>query len=500
MLNLDYNTIKAEAIIRLNPVQTAVSAKIVAKDEIEKIITAYAEAVINNYNVAGSYLAFSGKVNYKLLALLTDGQVIGLAYNADFSDKVLLPTGSVQPQAYFDCVVLNNDFELSGSTVALTTLIDTSTNMIVAKQHQCLTASDNACVKKNSIDLCNDTTIKKLNATITSEVELPSSVTKMLCAESYINITDSFIDEAVLTIVGETTLNLTYLTKDNELTSSLVSSPFTQEVDVDIDAKDSLISCVKIKGSKIHLDIVEEDDNNALTAEIQAEFVLMSNKVVQQEVIEDIYSKSHQLTIDKEQIVNTIIQGRYDYDFVVNEEVDLPEGNSRIISLINCRVDIVKLSSLEGEIVFDGILQGCLLYKGEKVGGANFELPFTKSVADTNLSSQVNLSCCANVVNIKYNASRKLAIEAIIKAEVVATQDKTQNIICKVEEGEEITISQHAFEVCLAKKGDSLWNTAKNLNMTEQEIAETNPDLEFPLKEDQQVVIYHQIKAINKAL
>ena len=53
--------------------------------------------------------------------------------------------------------------------------------------------------------------------------------------------------------------------------------------------------------------------------------------------------------------------------------------------------------------------------------------------------------------------------------------------------------AQSAIEVCIAKKGDTLWNLAKNLHLSEEELVATNPLLTNPLEEDTRVVVFNRI-------
>ena len=40
--------------------------------------------------------------------------------------------------------------------------------------------------------------------------------------------------------------------------------------------------------------------------------------------------------------------------------------------------------------------------------------------------------------------------------------------------------------------GDELWDVSKRLACTEDEVTRLNPDLEFPLKGDERIIIYRQ--------
>ena len=49
-----------------------------------------------------------------------------------------------------------------------------------------------------------------------------------------------------------------------------------------------------------------------------------------------------------------------------------------------------------------------------------------------------------------------------------------------------------AINICIAKKGDDVWDVAKKLGFDEQEILQFNPDVRFPLELDDRIIVYRQ--------
>ena len=66
------------------------------------------------------------------------------------------------------------------------------------------------------------------------------------------------------------------------------------------------------------------------------------------------------------------------------------------------------------------------------------------------------------------------------------------NLKCKT--GESLENNFGAIEVSLAFAGDNIWDVAKNLNMSLEELKILNPNLTDPLEYDQKLLVYHGIK------
>ena len=65
-------------------------------------------------------------------------------------------------------------------------------------------------------------------------------------------------------------------------------------------------------------------------------------------------------------------------------------------------------------------------------------------------------------------------------------------LVASAEAGEAVTESDSAISVYIPRAGDGLWELAKRLNKSPEEVTASNPDLEFPIREGQRVIIYRK--------
>ena len=86
-----------------------------------------------------------------------------------------------------------------------------------------------------------------------------------------------------------------------------------------------------------------------------------------------------------------------------------------------------------------------------------------------------------------------LALSALFSAaESAYTECNRLRIESSAEEGEPVPEKDCAISVYVQRAGDGLWELAKRLNKSPEEVVESNPDLEFPIREGQRVVIYRK--------
>ena len=86
------------------------------------------------------------------------------------------------------------------------------------------------------------------------------------------------------------------------------------------------------------------------------------------------------------------------------------------------------------------------------------------------------------------------SVEVVATVNVSASCFETQMVktLSKAEIGKELP-SRSAIEICMAKKGETLWQLGKSMGVDVDEITAINPELSNPLEKDTKIVLYHKI-------
>ncbi len=493
MLTPEYSPVTTYRLVKLAPVQTALTVNIAAKRDILSVLSVGVEASVINYNAASGEMLISGRVNYRLLVTTEEGPQ-GLSYVADFNEKIASPFIREKAKAYFQCTVMDNDYKVNGSKISLNTLVQTLATVIYANPVECLSSCEGAFVKKQSLPVVTSASLECVTVTLSQQLDTAANIQKVLLAESYVSVTDSFISDNVLTVEGEGAVNLTYLDAEGAVNSQLFSFPFSQETETALtDQQQCLIACAGTKGTKIHIDIVGEEESKELTTELTVEVTLICSEQSEVEVVQDIYSPKNKVVTDYRQLGGTLLQGRYDYDLQIEETVELDAD--RTVGVVNALAEVVSASVAAGGVRAEGIVQGTVLYVKEgALRSTDFQLPFSRLIEDEYLKADSPLTACAVISNVSLKEKAKgVEITVSGKVDVVVTRELAHSVIGSVTEGEALSVSTAGFEVCVGQKGDDLWTTAKKLNMPQEQITALNPDLVFPLEEAKRIVIYNRI-------
>ncbi len=120
--------------------------------------------------------------------------------------------------------------------------------------------------------------------------------------------------------------------------------------------------------------------------------------------------------------------------------------------------------------------------------GIEMSLPFSVPVQAEN--ADIDVIACG--MSARQKEERTIDAEATLKFTLTERLHSSARLIASAEEGEEIPEKDCAISVYVPRAGDGLWELAKRLKKSPEEVVESNPDLEFPIREGQRVVIYRK--------
>ena len=79
-----------------------------------------------------------------------------------------------------------------------------------------------------------------------------------------------------------------------------------------------------------------------------------------------------------------------------------------------------------------------------------------------------------------------------MKIVLVPKRSRSVRPLVSVTEGEPLVLSDSAVSVYIPRAGDGLWELSKSLKKSPEEVSASNPDIEFPIKAGQRVIIYRK--------
>ncbi len=160
-------------------------------------------------------------------------------------------------------------------------------------------------------------------------------------------------------------------------------------------------------------------------------------------------------------------------------------------------LEAVALQRAEGNLAntpegrrLEGVAMATLLVRGAdgERRGVEMSLPF--SVPVTAEDAEVSVLACG--MSARQRQEGEIDAEATLKISLCERRKLSPKLVCKAEAGEPIARSDSAISVYIPRAGDGLWELAKSLKRSPEEVAASNPDTEFPIKEGQRVIVYRK--------
>jgi hypothetical protein len=215
------------------------------------------------------------------------------------------------------------------------------------------------------------------------------------------------------------------------------------------------------------------------------------------EMASDAFSKGCEVLLKKQKdggryLTNTVkCVERINGSAVISPQI---EGEYALQASLLPRAELVCRKSDKGMEAEGAVLAELLLCGADGTKrSATLSLPFVFPVDADGDSFEAEALVCG--LNVRRKKSGETEAEATLKVSVRAYKERSWEYVSDVTEGEAYGEEESAFSVFLTNAGEELWEVAKRLNCSPEELQKSNPDLTFPLKAGERIYVYRQIKS-----
>ena len=304
-----------------------------------------------------------------------------------------------------------------------------------------------------------------------------------LCANSFT------VHEGILNITGSGSVRLTYLS-DGDVVTDILPFDFERELEATDGMAESQLKLRLIpKTTKVRLDITEGDVNTTFTVEIGVSAQVEITEIGMLDIVTDAYGADCDFEFVKKTVTTTLPCGSTVCTKHVTSTVP-EEESKKPIAAVNVGAVVTNIQSRERSALVEGVVYSTLLYKGEQGYFAEqLELPFSQTVDVDYLMPECRSYARVSVMNFTLDREAEMDLCITIESE----REVTYTVIVDAEQVPFDKSSLPAIEVCLARKGETLWNLAKSLHTSVDDVLATNPQISNPLEQDAHIVIFNKI-------
>ena len=466
--------------------QTAVECRF--GGEVETILTAHAHAALTGADAGNGEVRYYGKTHFSIVYEDAEKHICRAEKGVEFS--AVAKDGAVTPvlTATASVSVENVSVRREGASVFLTALLGTDVALYGEESFEYLSGGDLVLkrepVKAVTAHLCGGAA----EAEDEFETELLGDI---LQHSETAAVTDVVCETGLVKAEGEINLSILALKQDSSLASFERLVPFRVEIPCD---PASFGSGAEVKVSVVDAAIHAEEEDGKCN--IYARFTLTADGCVYEENVldgaADAFSTDCETELD---FYEGAFAGVGEYKRVT-ERVS---GKAVLSGPVNFSdsFEAVTLQRAEAELVrteegmrAEGVASASLLVRSSDGEYRAVEIGLPFSVAVDAGEAETGVMVCG--MSARQKQEGEIDAEATVKIFLKEKKTYDVRLVSDVKEGGPFAESDCAISVYIPKAGDGLWELAKRLKKSPEDVERSNPDIEFPVKEGQRVIIYRK--------
>lgn len=217
---------------------------------------------------------------------------------------------------------------------------------------------------------------------------------------------------------------------------------------------------------------------------------------VQIDIIEDAYSPSMVLNMEKKNYEMNVVHKQAHDEVVVKHEIEL-EDDAKIKDILFSKGEVLVTDKkvLEDKVVIEGLLKVCLVYntdsKKQEIYATEEEIPFNCNLDIP--GTKIHMQCIAKAVLDELECEVKrgeIKLKAIIDVYCRVCYNIHSEFLINLEKGEGIIPDKKAsITIYVVQGGDTLWKIAKKYNTTIESLCKINDINDKDIKADMKLII-----------
>ncbi len=471
--------------------------------KISKILTVVACPSVENVEVNNAEAKFGVNVRYDALVCLENGEIVTLSQTG--SSTTSCENSSITPDSHIDifATVLDVSSNITSGEVNVTSLINCdlyiSNRNVCVKQIQSL---QDVYTKECEVTINSFKTSNSYSSTITSELENQGKISKIIFCNSTGTIKSITPNNDYYTINGQVTINAMCEYEDGQIKSQTQDLPLNEEVECQGLSKDDILQTTFNTKPCSSTIITDAEGNTLVNVEVPYNVSCHVYQKTSRDFVVDAYNIEKELNLTTESyeqnefLPTKFVEETIISTFTLTDEAPRVE---RILLSTGESISLVNSYPKNGEIVVEGIANiGTIYYSEDEQGNkvlnsVVIDVPYSLSVLAPEVREGDNVEVEVKLadVSVKNKKGRELEVIANIVVSYSVNRPQVFAIATEINFGETKPNKNYALEIYVAKENQTLWDVAKHLNISTENLLSQNPELNLPISVGDKIVAYH---------
>lgn len=429
-------------------------------------------------------IRIDGNINTYIMYLADNEQekVRGISTSLDFSETIQVPNITQEMECQLETKIKSMESKvINGRKIGIKATLEVSYN-IYSKEEITIVS-----------DIQNSKDMQMLREEILVNSLVGSGMTKVYAKDTItvnnidniaevlkvdVNICDKDVKISYNKILtkAEAQVKILYLTEDNRICFANAKIPIVGFIDIqDVNENNICDLNYEIKNMILKLNSIEE---HSMYTEIEIEisaFVYEERRIT---FIQDLYSPSEKLDYNKKQITTMMNKENNSNIMQIREKIELEGLEGKNILDVEVNPIIENESKFSNKIVYEGSMELKFILSGNdlQVDTRNVKIPFEYTMEGIEDGENSNTKMNIEIVNQDFIIQEGNIVTANIdaKMELQTYRIAKMNVMNEIQTSGEREEEDYSILMYIVKKGDTLWNIAKEFGSTIDDIARAN--------------------------
>lgn len=429
-------------------------------------------------------IRIDGNINTYIMYLADNEQekVRGISTSLDFSETIQVPNITQEMECQLETKIKSMESKvINGRKIGIKATLEVSYNIYSKEEITIVSDIQNS---KDMQMLREETLVNSLVGSGMTKVYAKDTITvnnidniaEVLKVDVNICDKDVKISYNKILTKAEAQVKILYLTEDNRICFANAKIPIVGFIDIqDVNENNICDLNYEIKNMILKLNSIEE---HSMYTEIEIEisaFVYEERRIT---FIQDLYSPSEKLDYNKKQITTMMNKKNNSNIMQIREKIELEGLEGKNILDVEVSPIIENESKFSNKIVYEGSMELKFILSGSdlQVDTRNVKIPFEYTMEGIEDGENSNTKMNIEIVNQDFIIQEGNSVTANIdaKMDLQTYRIAKMNVMNEIQTSGEREEEDYSILMYIVKKGDTLWNIAKEFGSTIDDIARAN--------------------------
>ena len=465
--------------------------KVNSSDDIEKILNVTTKTIFSSAEIANGLLMVSGKCVVRVLYLNNEGKVCSADNISEFIQKQKFDESLKDLIIKDDSKVENYNF--SGNEVVCAVAIEPIVIGEYKYQVPCYENDENIVTETNSVKYKKLVCVSEDTFNVAEEFDISDGAVQILAENT--NVLLEEISCTVDKVVAEGKIVAEIVVK-NETDIFTINREFEFKQEIAAEGVvPSMISYCNLDLKNVSFETEIKNEKPVIISNFEVYAKCFVYEEVEQEIITDLFSLKNDLDIVYDYVEAQSYSGYTSLNDTILSQTNISEivDFDDIIGVYNPISKIINVEENQDKYIVTNLISAFALYKDSK-GISKLEI---KQECKYEIFKQEGLLlrdifATLSINSFKVKAGKELEVVFAVVYSVVYSNSISSKFVKSYEEKTQKNLDDFGVKVYITKKGQTLFEVAKILNI-KPEVIETQNVIEGCFDDGQKIYVYSPI-------